>query len=154
LRILPGIRTFSFLSTGHRSSFKIDMTEYSYTYHYSCSFQLSPIRLMFKLRVGTAILIIEETTFCFILEALPGNIHFYAYFQRRNGQILGAPVITNNFPGTNLQYIPAINFFKPRRTHAEMLFCCSIVGFPAGFSGQPMVRKDCALVVNLVWNNA
>ena len=35
-----------------------------------------------------------------------------------------------------------------------MLFFCSIVGFPAGFPGQPMVRKCCALVVNLVWNNA
>ena len=42
---------------------------------------------------STVFFILEGTVFCNVLVALPGNIDFYAFFPRRNGQILGALLV-------------------------------------------------------------
>jgi len=41
----------------------------------------------------TVFFILEGTVFCNALVELPGNIDFYTFFSRRNGQILGAPLV-------------------------------------------------------------
>jgi len=41
----------------------------------------------------TVFFILEGTVFCNVLVELPGNIDFYTFFSRRNGQILGAPLV-------------------------------------------------------------
>ena len=42
---------------------------------------------------STVFFILEGTVFCNVLVELPGNIDFYTFFSRRNGQILGAPLV-------------------------------------------------------------
>jgi len=41
----------------------------------------------------TVFFILEGTVFCNVLVELPGNIDFYTFFSRRNGQILGALLV-------------------------------------------------------------